>query len=164
MSNWPQCPNCQRYGKDQKVTKMRQLQADMAEQFEHTLDAFTTLPTRVETTNTILNLLHTQVVMLRGNKKFFNDSEQILQNHLLPFSSRFIDEAKLYFFYILPRNEAIDFFQSPTISLETTLSDALSKLRKKRFGRGRKTPVGSVVVWSNKRDHLGFPKTSGSHC
>ena len=68
--------------------------------------------------------------MFRGNRDWFTEFENLLRNHLRPFSSRLTEEAKLQFFQRLLREEAIKFVQSVTISTEITLSDVSDNLKK----------------------------------
>ena len=120
--------------------------SDVAEQYENILDAITTLPTRIQVTNTNHIFLHTQLPTFIGNKDRFVEFEHLLRNHFQPFSNRLTEEVKLQYFWSLPHEEAKKVFQSLTVSTETTLTDLLSKLRKQihqgRSKGDRKIQIG----------------------
>ena len=102
--------------------------SNVEEQYENIIDAITMLTNRLQATNTNHKLLHTQVPMFRGKNRF-NEFEHLLRNQLRPFSNRPNGEAELPNFQNLLRAEAIELFQSLTISTETTLSDVLGNFR-----------------------------------
>ena len=56
--------------------------------------------------------------------------EHLLQNHSRPMKHRLIEEAKLQYFQSLLREEAIESYQSLSITTETNLNNVLTKFRK----------------------------------
>ena len=104
--------------------------SDVTEQCENIIGAMTMLPHRLQATNTNHKLLHALVPTFRWNKGRFNEFEHLLRNHLRPFSNRLTEEMKLQLFQTLLPEEAIEFFQSLTISTDTMLTEVLAKFRK----------------------------------
>ena len=104
--------------------------SDVIKQYENIINAITTLLNRLQATITNHKLLHTQVPTFRGNKDRLNEFEHLLRNQLWPFKNRLTEKAELRNFQSTLREVAIQFFQSLTISTETTLTDVLDKFRK----------------------------------
>ena len=101
---------------------------EITDSYEHLLKAITTLPSRTQSNN--LRLLKTQIATFRGTTNTFNEFEIPLRNHLRPMRNKLTKEAKLHYFRRLLREEAIEFYQSLTITTETTLNDVLTEFRK----------------------------------
>ena len=104
--------------------------SEVTEQYENIINAIATLPNRLQNTNTNHKGLHAKFPTFRGNKYWFIEFEHLRRNHLIPFSSQLTEEAKSKYFQSFLREAAIDFFQSLTISTETTLTDRLDNFRK----------------------------------
>ena len=100
---------------------------EMTDPYEHLLDDITTLTSRIHTNNP--RLLQMQVPRFRGMKDNFNEFEHLLKNHLRPMNHRLTEAAKIQYFRSLLREEAIEFYQSQTISTETNLNDLLTKFQ-----------------------------------
>ena len=82
----------------------------------------------MQKTNT--KLLQTHVPNFRGTKDKYNEFEHLLLNHFRPFANKITEEDIIHFFQSLLRDEAIDFWQTITISSPTTLQDVLQIFRK----------------------------------
>ena len=100
---------------------------EMANTYEKLLDVITTLTTRIHTKNP--RLLQTQVQAFRGTKDNFNEFEHLLNKDLRPMNRRLPEEVKLQYFRSLVREEAIEFYQSLTITTETNLNDVLTNFQ-----------------------------------
>ena len=70
-------------------------------------------------------VLQTQVPLFRGNREKYSEFEQLLKNHLRPHMHKLTEEQKLNYFQSLLRDDAIEFWQTLKINLETTLADIL---------------------------------------
>ena len=92
------------------------------------LNAIQDLPRKLQKTNT--KLLQTHVPNFRGSKDKYNEFEHLLLNHFRPIANKITEEDKIHFFQSLLRDEAIDFWQTITISSTTTLQDVLQLFRK----------------------------------
>ena len=92
------------------------------------LNAIQDLPRKLQKTNT--KLLQTHVSNFRGTKDKYNEFEHLLLNHFRPIANKITEEDKIHFFQSLLRDEAIDFWQTITISSTTTLQDVLQLFRK----------------------------------
>ena len=92
------------------------------------LNAIQDQPRKLQKTNT--KLLHTHVPIFRGTKDKYNGFEHLLLNHFRPIANKITEEDKIHFFQTLLRDEAIDFWQTITISSTTTLQDVLQLFRK----------------------------------
>ena len=69
--------------------------------------------------------LQTHVPNFRGTKDKYNEFEHLLLNHFRPIANKITEEDKIHFFQSLLRDEAIDFWQTITISSTTTLQEVL---------------------------------------
>ena len=65
-----------------------------------------------------------------GTKDKYNEFEHLLLNRFRPIANKINEEDKIHFFQSLLRDEAIDFWQTITISSTTTLQDVLQLFRK----------------------------------
>ena len=92
------------------------------------LNAIQDLLRKLQKTNT--KLLQTHVSNFRGTKDKYNEFEHLLLNHFRPIANKITEEDKIRFFQSLLRDEAIDFWQTITISPTTTLHDVLQLFRK----------------------------------
>ena len=92
------------------------------------LNAIQDLPRKLQKTNA--KLLQTHVPNFRGTKDKYNDFEHLLLNHFRPIANKLTEEDKIHFFQSLLRDEAIDFWQTITISSTTTIQDVLQFFRK----------------------------------
>ena len=92
------------------------------------LNAIQDLPRKLQKTNT--KLLQTHVPNFRGTKDNYNEFEHLLLYHFRPIANKITEEDKIHFFQSLLRDEAIDFWQTITISSTTTLQDVLQLFRK----------------------------------
>ena len=75
-------------------------------------------------------ILHTQVLLFRGNIKKYIEFEHFLLNHLRPHQHKLSEEQKLTYFQSLLRNDAIEFWQSLKITPQTTLAQVLRYFKK----------------------------------
>ena len=100
----------------------------MADPHEHLLDAITTIPSRINTNNP--RLIQAQVPTFGGTKDYFNEFEHPLKNNLRPKNHRLPEEVKLQYIQSLLREEAIEFYQSLTVTTEKNLNDVPTKFRK----------------------------------
>ena len=96
---------------------------EMTAPYEHLPDAITTLPSRIHPNNP--RLLQMQVPTFRGMKHNFCEFEHLQKVNLRPMNRRLAEEAKLLHFQSLFREEAIELYQSLTITTETKLNDEL---------------------------------------
>ena len=96
------------------------------------LNAIQDLPRKLQKTNT--ELLQTHVPNFRGTKDKYNEIEHLLLNHFRPIANKITGEDKIHFFQSLLRDEAIDFWQTITISSTTTLQD-VPKVFRKEFAK-----------------------------
>ena len=101
---------------------------EMTDPYDHLLDAVTTLPSWIHTNNP--RLLETQLPTCRGTKDNLNEFENLLRNYLHPASIQLTEVAELRYFQSLLREEAIEFYESLTITTETRLNDVLTKFRR----------------------------------
>ena len=93
------------------------------------LTAINQLPQRIQKSSTG-KLLQTHVPNFKGQQDKYNEFEHLLMNHLRPISNKLTEEEKIHFFQSLLRDEAIEFWQTITITTTTTLADILSTFRK----------------------------------
>ena len=91
------------------------------------LNAIQDLLRKLQKTNTKLLQIH--VPNFRGIKDKYNEFEHLLLNHFRPIANKITEEDKIHFFQSLLRGEAIDFWQTITISSTTTLQDVLQLFR-----------------------------------
>ena len=75
-------------------------------------------------------ILQTQVPLFKGNRDKYNEFEHLLLNHLRPHANKLTEEQKLNYFQSLLRDDAIEFWQTLTITTETTLRDILTAFKK----------------------------------
>ena len=75
-------------------------------------------------------ILQTQVPLFKGNRDKYNEFEHLLLNHLRPHAHKLTEEQKLNYFQSLLRDDAIEFWQTLTITTETTLRDILTPSKK----------------------------------
>ena len=75
-------------------------------------------------------ILQTQVPLFKGNRDKYNEFEHLLLNHLRPHAHKLTEEQKLNYFQSLLRDDAIEFWQTLTITTETTLRDILTAFKK----------------------------------
>ena len=92
------------------------------------LNAIQDLPRKLQKTNT--KLLQTHVPNFCGTKDKYNEFEHLLLNHFRPTANKITEEDKIHLFRSLLRDEAIDFWQTITISSTTTLQGVLQLFRK----------------------------------
>ena len=76
-------------------------------------------------------ILQTQVPLFKGNREKYNEFEHLLLNHLRQHVHKLTEEQKVNYFQSLLRDDAIEFWQTLTITLETTLRDILAAFKKK---------------------------------
>ena len=74
-------------------------------------------------------MLQTHVPNFRGAKDKYNEFEQFLLNHFEPKANKLTEEDNTHFFQSLLRDEAIDYWQTITITPMTTLTDVLQMFR-----------------------------------
>ena len=75
-------------------------------------------------------ILQTQVPLFKGNREKYNEFEHLLLSHLQPHAHKLTEEQKLKNFKSLLRDDAIEFWQTLTITTETTLKDILAAFKK----------------------------------
>ena len=75
-------------------------------------------------------ILQTQVPLFKGVREKDNEFEHLLLNHLRPHVHKQKEEQKLNFFQSLLIDDAIEFWQTLTITTETTLKDILAAFKK----------------------------------
>ena len=75
-------------------------------------------------------ILQTQVPLFKGNRDKYNEFEHLLLNHLRPHAHKLTEEQKHNYFQSLLRDDAIEFWQTLTITTETTLRDILTAFKK----------------------------------
>ena len=75
-------------------------------------------------------ILQTQVPLFKGNRDKYYEFEHLLLNHLRPHAHKLTEEQKLNLFQSLLRDDAIEFWQTLTITTETTLKDILAAFKK----------------------------------
>ena len=75
-------------------------------------------------------ILQTQVPLFKGNRDKYNEFEHLLLNHLRPHAHKLTEEQKLNYFQSLLRDDTIEFWQTLTITTETTLRDILTAFKK----------------------------------
>ena len=87
------------------------------------LNAIQELPWKLQKSNT--KLLQTHVPNIRGSKDEYIELEHLQQNLFKPIANKFTEEDRIHFFESLLRDEAIDFWQTITITSTITLQDVL---------------------------------------
>ena len=89
--------------------------------------------------------MQNHVPIVHGKKGEFNDSEDLLQNHLRTCSHKIYEKTTLqYFKSILVEDEIYIFFQFLNIDTEATLKEVLTNYRKKFTENGsQRTPDSS---------------------
>ena len=75
-------------------------------------------------------ILQTQVPLFKGNRDKYNEFEHLLLNHLRPHAHKLTEEQKLNYFRSLLRDDVVEFWQTLTITTETTLRDILTAFKK----------------------------------
>ena len=94
------------------------------------LTAINELPRQIQTSSTNTKLLQTNVPYFWGHKDKFNEFEHLILNYFRPFANKITDEAKIHFFQSLPRDEAVEYWQTNTINSMTTMTQVLELFRK----------------------------------
>ena len=75
-------------------------------------------------------ILQTQVPLFKRTRDKYNEFEHLLLNHLRPHAHTLTEEQKLSYFQSLLRDDAIEFWQTLTITIETTLKNKLATFKK----------------------------------
>ena len=98
-------------------------------QMNQGLSEINSIPTILQRDATQTKKLHTQVPNSSGSKDKFNEFEDLLINHLQPHQHKITEENKLHSFQSLPREGAINLWQTLRINSETNLRDVLIQFR-----------------------------------
>ena len=93
---------------------------EVANIYDHKLNAMTTIPRRIHANTANMQLLHTQAPTLGDKKTRFNVLEQLLKNHLTPFIVKIAEIAKLQYDQSLLQ-DAEELIKLATSTIEPTL-------------------------------------------